>query len=139
MDGTLFPAESVEGFKIDKVIKYATTFPGGLYNTSFLFMMNQAKYDAMPADVKKIVDEMSGEFAARMIGRGWDKVDRRGMAFMQAAGVAFTKADAPFVAAVKAKTSGLEDGWIKAAEAKGLKDAKKVLAEYRAEIAKLEK
>jgi TRAP-type C4-dicarboxylate transport system substrate-binding protein len=24
MDGTLFPAESVEGFKIDKVIKYAT-------------------------------------------------------------------------------------------------------------------
>ena len=39
------------------------------------------------ADVKKIVDEMSGEFAARMLGRGWDKVDRRGMAFMQAAGV----------------------------------------------------
>ena len=139
MDGTLFPAESVEGFKIDKVIKYATTFPGGLYNTSFVFMMNQAKYDAMPADVKKIVDELSGEFAARMLGRGWDKVDRRGMAFMQAAGVAFTKADAPFVAAVKAKTSGLEDAWIKAAEAKGLKDAKKVLAEYRAEIAKLEK
>ena len=34
MDGTLFPAESVEGFKIDKIIKYATTFPGGLYNTS---------------------------------------------------------------------------------------------------------
>ncbi len=139
MDGTLFPAESVEGFKIDKVIKYATTFPGGLYNTSFVFMMNQAKYDALPADVKKIIDEMSGEFAARMLGRGWDKVDRRGMAFMQAAGVAFTQADAPFVAAVKAKTSGLEEAWTKAAEAKGLKDAKKVLAEYRAEIVKLEK
>jgi hypothetical protein len=139
MDGTLFPAESVEGFKIDKVIKYATTFPGGLYNTSFVFMMNQAKYDALPADVKKIIDEMSGEFAARMLGRGWDKVDRRGMAFMQAAGVAFTQADAPFVAAVKAKTGGLEEAWTKAAEAKGLKDAKKVLAEYRAEIVKLEK
>ena len=69
MDGTLFPAESVEGFKIDKVIKYATTFPGGLYNTAFVFMMNQAKYDSLPADVKKAVDEMSGEFAARMIGR----------------------------------------------------------------------
>jgi TRAP-type C4-dicarboxylate transport system substrate-binding protein len=48
MDGTLFPAESVEGFKIDKVIKYATLFPGGLYNTSFVFMMNQAKYDSLP-------------------------------------------------------------------------------------------
>jgi TRAP-type transport system periplasmic protein len=136
MDGTLFPAESVEGFKIDKVIKHATIFPGGLYNTSFVFMMNQAKYDSLPAEVKKIVDEMSGEFAARMIGRGWDKVDRRGMAFMQAAGVQFTRADASFVKAVKDKTSSLEDDWAKQAEAKGLKDAKKVLAEFRAEIAK---
>ena len=137
MDGTLFPAESVEGFKIDKVIKYATTFPGGLYNTSFVLMMNQDKYDGLPADVKKIVDEMSGEFAARMMGRGWDKVDRRGMAFMQAAGVSFTQADAAFVNAVKAKSAGLEQAWATAAEAKGLKDAKKVLADYRAEIAKL--
>ncbi|HQC96478.1 MAG TPA: ABC transporter substrate-binding protein, partial [Aquabacterium sp.] len=112
---------------------------GGLYNTSFVFMMNQAKYDALPADVRKIVDEMSGEFAARMLGRGWDKVDRRGMAFMQAAGVQFTKADPAFVNAVKAKTATMEDTWAKAAEAKGLKDAKKVLADYRAEIAKLQK
>jgi TRAP-type C4-dicarboxylate transport system substrate-binding protein len=139
MDGTLFPAESVEGFKIEKVIKYATLFPGGLYNTSFVFMMNQAKYDSLPADVKKAIDEISGEFAARMMGRGWDKVDRRGMAFMQANGVSFTKADAAFVAAVKAKTAPLEGGWITAAEAKGLKDAKRVLAEFRAEIAKLSK
>jgi TRAP-type transport system periplasmic protein len=139
MDGTLFPAESVEGFKIDKVIKYATLFPGGLYNTSFVFIMNQAKYDSLPSDVKKAIDEMSGEFAARMYGRGWDKVDRRGMAFMQAAGVQFTKADATFVNAIKAKTAPLEDSWVQAAEAKGLKDAKKVLAEFRTEIGKLQK
>lgn len=138
MDGTLFPAESVEGFKIDKVIKYATFFPGGLYNTSFVFMMNQAKYDSLPADVRKAIDEMSGEFAARMIGKGWDKVDRRGMAFMQANGVQFTKADPAFVKAVTEKTAGLVDTWAKAAEAKGMKDPKKVLAEFRAEIAKLQ-
>lgn len=138
MDGTLFPAESVEGFKIDKVIKYATLFPGGLYNTSFVFMMNQAKYDSLPPDVKKAIDEMSGEFAARMIGKGWDKVDRRGMAFMQANGVQFTKADPAFVKDVTAKTSGLVDTWAKAAEAKGMKDPKKVLTEFRAEIAKLQ-
>jgi TRAP-type C4-dicarboxylate transport system substrate-binding protein len=139
MDGTLFPAESVEGFKIDKVIKYATTFPGGLYNTAFVFMMNQAKYDSLPPDVKKIVDEMSGEFAARMMGKGWDKVDRRGMAFMQAAGVQFTKADPSFVKNVKEKTDPLVDTWAKAAEAKGMKDPKKALADFRADIKKLEK
>jgi TRAP-type transport system periplasmic protein len=139
MDGTLFPAESVESFKLDKTVKHATTFPGGLYNTAFVFMMNQATYDKQPADVKKAIDELSGEYAARMFGRGWDKVDRRGMAFMQAAGVQFTKADPAFVKVVQDKTGAVEDKWAAAAEAKGLKDAKKVLAEYRAEIKKLEK
>lgn len=139
MDGTLFPAESVESFKIDKVIKYGTIFPGGLYNTAFVFMMNQATWDKLPADVKKAVEELSGEYAARMFGRGWDKVDRRGMAFMQAAGVQFTQADPAFVKAVQEKIAPVEARWAAAAEAKGLKDAKKVLAEFRAEIKKLEK
>ena len=139
MDGTLFPAESIESFKIDKVIKHATAFPGGLYNTAFVFLMNQATYDKLPADVKKAVDELSGEYAARMFGRGWDKVDRRGMAFMQAAGVQFTQADAAFVKAVQDKTAAVEERWATAAQAKGLKDAKKVLAELRAEIKRLEK
>ena len=139
MDGTLFPAESVESFKLDKTVKYATTFPGGLYNTAFVFMMNQGTWDKLPPEVKKAVDELSGEYAARMFGRGWDKVDRRGMAFMQAAGVQFTQADAAFVKAVQAQTAPVEDKWATAAEAKGLTDAKKVLAEFRAEIKKLEK
>ncbi|MCY7315597.1 MAG: TRAP transporter substrate-binding protein [Rubrivivax sp.] len=138
MDGTLFPAESVESFKIDKVIKHGTQFPGGLYNTSFVFMMNQAKYDALPADVKRAIDEMSGEFAARMFGKAWDKVDRRGMAFMQAAGVQISKADAAFVKAVTARTDPLVDTWAKAAEAKGMKEPKKALVTFRADIAKLQ-
>jgi TRAP-type C4-dicarboxylate transport system substrate-binding protein len=139
MDGTLFPAESTESFKIEKIIKQATIFPGGLYNTSFVFVMNQAKYDSLPPDVRKAIDEMSGEFLARMMGRAWDKVDRRGTALMQANDVTFTKADAAFVNAVKSKVGALEESWIKAAEGRGLKDARKVLAEFRAEIAKLEK
>jgi TRAP-type C4-dicarboxylate transport system substrate-binding protein len=138
MDGTLFPAESVESFKIDKVIRHATSFPGGLYNVSFVFMMNQAKYDGLPADVKKVVDGLSGEYAARQFGRGWEKVDRRGMAFMQASGVQFAKADAAFVKAVNERTAPVIDAWAKAAEAKGVKDAKKLLADYRAEIKKLQ-
>ena len=138
MDGTLFPAESVESFKIDKVIRHATRFPGGLYNTSFVFMMNQAKYDSLPADVKKVIDQMSGEYAARLMGRGWDNVDRRGLAFMQAAGVQFTQADPAFVKAVGEKTAPVIDAWVKAAEAKGLPNARKLLGEYRAEIKKLQ-
>ncbi len=139
MDGTLFPAESTDSFKIDKIIKHATMFPGGLYNTSFVFIMNQAKYDKLSAEEKKAVDAISGEPAARVFGRGWDRVDRVGIALMQANNVQIVKADAKFVADVKAKTAPLEQKWVKDAEAKGLKDAAKVLAEFRAEIAKSSK
>ena len=139
MDGTLFPAESIESFKLEKIIRHGTQFPGGLYNTSFVFMMNQAKYDALPPDLKKVVDAASGETAARILGRSWDKFDRRALAQMQANNVQMVKADAKFVADVKARTSALEAKWVKDAEAKGLKDAAKVLAEFRSEIAKQSK
>ncbi len=139
MDGTLLPAESTESFKIDKLIKHATVFPGGLYNTSFVAIMNQARYDKLSADEKKAVDTISGENYARMFGRSWDRVDRRGMALMQANGVQIVKADAKFVADVKSKTAGLEAKWVSDAQAKGLNDAAKILAEFRAEIAKQEK
>ncbi len=139
MDGTLFPAESTESFKINKIIKFATTFPGGLYNTSFVAIMNQARYDKLSAEEKKAIDAISGETYARMFGRAWDKVDLRGTALLQANGAQTTKADASFVADVKARTSGLEAKWVTDAQAAGLKDAAKVLAEFRAEIANQEK
>jgi TRAP-type C4-dicarboxylate transport system substrate-binding protein len=139
VDGTLLPAESMESFKLDKLIKYVTTFPGGMYNTSFVFMMNQGRYDKLAADEKKAVDAISGETAARIIGRHWDKADRRAFALMQANNIQVTKADAKFIADVKSKTSNLEQKWAKDAEAKGLKDAAKVLADFRAEIAKQQK
>jgi hypothetical protein len=85
------------------------------------------------------VDAISGEAAARIFGRAWDRVDLRATALMQANGVQITKADAKFVADVKSKTSSLEQKWIADAKAKGLKDPAKVLAEFRAEIAKQEK
>src|SRR5690606_3062618 len=34
MDGVFFPAESVRSFKLEKLIKYRTEVPGGLYNRS---------------------------------------------------------------------------------------------------------
>jgi len=139
MDGTLFPAESTESFRIDKIIRHATVFPGGLYNTAFAVVMNPAKYDKLSPDEKKAVDAASGEFAARHFGRSWDRVDRRAHALMQVNNVQVVKADAKFVDDVKAKTSTLEQKWVKDAEAKGLKDAAKVLAEFRGEIAKASK
>ena len=139
MDGTLLPAESMESFKIDKLIKYVTTFPGGLYNTSFALIMNKAKYDKLSPDEKKAVDAASGEVAARIIGRQWDKADRRAHALMQANNIQVIQADAKFVSEIKQHTVPVEQAWAREAGAKGLKSPEKLLAELRSEIAKQQK
>ena len=53
------------------------------------------------------------------MGRNWDKVDRRGIALMQANGVQIVKADAKFVADVKAKTAPLEEKWVQGRRGQG--------------------
>jgi TRAP-type C4-dicarboxylate transport system substrate-binding protein len=136
MDGTVFPADAVEPFKIDKLVKFATAIPGGLYNTSFVFIMNKARYDKLTPQEKQAVDAVSGETAARLFGRGWDNADRRGMALMQANGVRITRADAHFVGQIKARIAPLEAKWVERAQAKGLADPAKVLSELRSEISK---
>jgi TRAP-type C4-dicarboxylate transport system substrate-binding protein len=136
MDGTWFPAESVESFKIDKVIKHKTTFPGGLYNTSFALVMNEGTWNRIAKADQEAITKLSGEHAARLFGRGWDTVDRRANAFMQTAGVVNTVASKAFVDEIRAKTLPLEQKWIADAKAKGLPNAEQVLKEFRAEIAK---
>jgi TRAP-type C4-dicarboxylate transport system substrate-binding protein len=137
MDGTLFPDESVASFKLS-MIKHATTFPGGLYNTSFVFVMNEAKYKALSAQDKAVVDKLSGEPVARMFGAAWDKVDAASRDGAQKAqGVQRIAADKAFVKAVADKQDYLETRWAAQAQAKGLKDPKAVLAEFRAEIGKV--
>ncbi|MGV3497652.1 MAG: TRAP transporter substrate-binding protein [Hydrogenophaga sp.] len=136
MDGTFFPDESIASFKLS-MIKHATIFPGGLYNTSFVFMMNPAKYNALSAQDKAVVDKLSGEYAARLFGEGWDRVDAASRELQKTQGVQRVQADESFVKAVAAKQAELEDKWAAPAAAKGLKDPKAVLAEFRAEIKKV--
>lgn len=138
VDGVWFPDESIVSFKLDKLIKYRTAVPGGLYNTSFAMVMNPGTWAKISKADQAVIDKMSGEWAARFIGKYWDTMDTQSRAAQQVAGVASVQADAKFVADFKAKTASIESDWIKEAEAKGLKNAAAVLKEFRAEIAKLQ-
>lgn len=137
VDGTWFPDESIVSFKLDKVIKHRTAVPGGLYNTSFVLIMNQATWDKIPKADQEIISKLAGENAARFIGKYWDETDSKSRDVQKAAGVQSITASAAFVAEFKAKTAAIDDAWAKEAEAKGLKNAAAVLQELRAEIAKV--
>ena len=132
-DGVFFPLESVVSFKLDKVLKHATVFPGGFYSSSFGFFMNQDKWNKLSKQDQDIIEKMSGEAAARSNGKSWDTADQTGLDALKKAAVKIDTASPAFVKEVMARAKELDDEWIKAASAKGV-DGAKVLAEFRDEL-----
>lgn len=136
MDGNWFPDESVISFKLEKLTKFRTALPGGAYNTSFAFVMNEAAWNKISKADQAAIEKLSGEAAARRFGKFWDEEDDKSLQVQKQIGVEIINADAKFVADYKARTAPLEAEWMKKAEEKGLRNAAAVLSEFRAEIAK---
>jgi len=132
-DGVFFPKESVFSFKLDSLVKHATFVPGGLYNVSFVMIMNEAKWKQISAADQAAINKLSGEALARRAGKSWDEADARGEKAMRDANIAITTATPQFVTEIKSRTEGLEKAWIDKVKAKGV-DGAAVLSAVRAEL-----
>ena len=137
-DGVFLPAETIDSFKLDKLVRHRTAVPGGLYNTSFALVMNEAAWRRLSPPDQAAIDALSGEVSARAFGRAFDVADRRALAFMQASGVQASPPTRAFVDALHARTAPLEQRWIRDAKTRGLANADAVLREYRAEVTRLQ-
>jgi len=105
-------------------------------NTSvFLFAMNKAKYDKLPDDLKKVIDQNSGLDLATRMGIAWDKVENPGIAAAKKCGNEFFTIPAAEVAQWKEVTRPVTDKWVAGMDSKGL-DGKALLADALALIKK---
>jgi TRAP-type transport system periplasmic protein len=127
--------------KLQDMVKYhSETDPSrpALYSSVFIFGMNQARYDALPADLKKVIDDNSGAALAQQAGKIWDN--------SQAAGrkAAIDRGNTMYVIPaseldnwVKASAS-LHDDWVADMDKRGLpgkqmlQDARDLLKKYGA-------
>ncbi|MEN9560604.1 MAG: putative periplasmic component [Pseudomonadota bacterium] len=76
VDGAVFPWEGAVDFRVSDVAKFTTETPAtrpAMYTGVFAFLMNQAKYDALPADLKAIIDRHSGAQLSAAMGKRWDE------------------------------------------------------------------
>lgn len=67
IDGTVIPWEVTPALKIAELVNTHTEFGGdrALYTATFVLAMNKQRYDAMPDDLRKILDDNTGlEFSA---------------------------------------------------------------------------
>ena len=138
-DGVFFPKDSPLSFKLVPLIKHVTYVPGGLYNVSFAWVANPAKWNRISAADRKLIAPLLGEALARRSGRAWDAADAKGEAAVREAKIPIVVAGPQLVAAIKSRTKPLEREWIeRKAKPKGV-DGEAVLKALRAEIAALQK
>jgi TRAP-type transport system periplasmic protein len=138
-DGVFFPKESPASFKLVPLIKHVTYVPGGLYNVSFVWIANPAKWNSIPEGERKLIQPLLGEALARRSGKAWDAADQKGEAAIKDARIPVVVASSQLINEIKARTDGLEQAWIDGkAKPKGI-DGAAVLKALRAEIASLQK
>jgi TRAP-type transport system periplasmic protein len=78
IDGAVIPYEVVPSIKVQEITKFhSETDPAlpAFYTATFIFAMNKAKYDALPADLKKVIDANSGQGLSGEIGRAFIEAD----------------------------------------------------------------
>jgi TRAP-type C4-dicarboxylate transport system substrate-binding protein len=135
-DGVFFPKESVGSFKLTPVLKHATFVPGGLYNVSFVWMANPAKWNSIPEADRALIQPLLGEALSRRSGKAWDAADEKGVQAMKEANIAIQTASPAFVEEIRKSTAPLEQAWVEKAKAKGV-DGNAVIQSLRAEIKKV--
>lgn len=136
VDGVMFPGESIVSFKLDKIVKFATAFPGGLYSDSHAVIMNEAAWKKISKADQDAINRISGEAMARAVGKAWDKNAGAGFDAFKAAGGQIIAADDALVKAVADRTARFEQEWVKAVNEKGMNGAA-IVTEYRAELKKV--
>lgn len=72
IDGAVIPWEIVPGIKVQEIVKFHSEtdpkFPA-FYTSVFIYAMNTAKYQSLPAEHKKVLDANSGMSLSAFIGK----------------------------------------------------------------------
>lgn len=77
VDASLSPFETLSTFRWAEVIKFSTEISGLAYTTTFVMVMNKKKWNSLPPDVRKIIEQINEEYVDK-VGKTWDTGDKAG-------------------------------------------------------------
>lgn len=137
IDATVIPWEVTGALKVPELVTNHTTFPNAsLYTSTFLFAMNKDKYNSLPDDLKKVIDDNSGlEFSA-FAGKTMQDDDGPAREAAAARGNNIIDLTPAEVDAWRAAAQKVTDAWVKEMDEKGvdgtglLKRAKELIAQF---------
>jgi TRAP-type C4-dicarboxylate transport system substrate-binding protein len=137
IDGTLLPWEVTTPLKISELVNTHTQFSGNrsLCVGLFITIMNKAKYESLPADLKKVIDDNSGVETSKWAGKVQNDGDIPGLEIAQKRGNAIITLDPTETARWRKAADPVVDLWIADMKSKGI-DGKILVDDARAMIAR---
>jgi TRAP-type C4-dicarboxylate transport system substrate-binding protein len=139
VDGASLPWEAMTGLKMQEICKTHTeTGPGHatISNTFLVFAMNQAKYNSLSPELKKVIDHNSGPETSRWAGKTWDSLQPPARKIAQDRKNTINYLTDTEYKRWVAATGSVDDEWMREIAAKGgngkalLNDAKALLKKY---------
>jgi TRAP-type C4-dicarboxylate transport system substrate-binding protein len=137
IDGAVVPWEVAPSVKIEELVSHHTEFAEGqaLYTATFVLAMNKARYEALPDDLKKVIDDNSGRELSALFGWTQEHYDGPARQLAVDRGNTILRLDADATARWKDAAQPVIDGWIEEMNGRGL-DGAALVDEARALIAK---
>ena len=136
IDATTIPWEVTGALKIPELVKNHTEFTGNsLYTVTFVLAMNKAKFDSLPDDLKKVIDDNSGEEFSVFAGSTMQTADGPSREKAVAAGntiITLTEAES---AEWQAAAQPVYDDWVAEMKGKGI-DGEALITEAKELIKK---
>jgi TRAP-type C4-dicarboxylate transport system substrate-binding protein len=126
VDGVLLPFEIMPALNAHELVEHSYEGPNGerLGTSVFLFAMNKERYEALPDDLKKVIDDNSGAAIADWIGTDWDKVEESGKVPRGGSEpVEVTRLSPEEWAAFSERAQAVTERWIEEANANGIDGA----------------
>ncbi len=134
IDGAIIPWEVVPAMKFEEVTKFHTEMPAGsaqMSNTVFVFAMNQARYDSLPPELRKVIDANSGPESSAWVGKVFAEDAAPGRKTAEVRNNTFYMLPTAELKRWEAATARVADEWVKDVTAKGF-NGKQLLTEAKA-------
>ncbi|MEQ8296833.1 MAG: TRAP transporter substrate-binding protein [Nitratireductor sp.] len=137
IDGAVIPWEVTAALKVPELVNNHTEFGGdhALYTTAFVLAMNKERYESLPDDLKKAIDDNSGREFSAFAGRTQASADGPSKQAAVDRGNNIITLDEDEVARWKEAAQPVYDKWVEEMEAKGI-DGQALIDEARALIEK---
>lgn len=138
VDGAFIPWEIIPPLKIQDVTDFQIEGPNRtrLGTTTFQVSMNQARWDSLPADVKRAFEANSGEAWVREVGEIWTKAEDFGIGLAVKAGNKHIVLSEAEMQQFRDKLEPVVQRWIDEVKGQGIdgaalvKTAREMIAKY---------